>query len=113
MTIVITEPWCGYSSPYLGRCHCGDAANHEPGGIYYKAGRLPDATPLLPEWDGTVSPRGMTVALTMMAHSTPPLVVVEFLRLLHPCQQCGARALAPCVRGLGEVRGTHLQRGEG
>ena len=58
-----------------------------------------------------ISARGWTVARTMMAHGTPPAVVVEFLRLLHPCQQCGARALSPCRRGLGEVNATHLQRG--
>lgn len=34
--------WCGYSAPFLGRCACGDAKNHEPGGRYYMEGRLPD-----------------------------------------------------------------------
>jgi len=58
-----------------------------------------------------ISERGWTVAHTMMSHGTPPPVIVEFLRLLHTCQQCGARPLSPCRRALGEVNATHLQRG--
>lgn len=26
--------WCGRSAPGLGRCQCGDPANHAPGGKY-------------------------------------------------------------------------------
>lgn len=38
-------PQCGYGSPHLGPCQCFNAANHEPGGIFYKEGRLPDWPP--------------------------------------------------------------------
>jgi len=58
-----------------------------------------------------ISERGWTVAHTMVAHGSSPAHVVDFLRLLHTCQQCGARPLYPCRRGLGEVRATHLSRG--
>lgn len=42
MSAVEVEPQCGYGSPYLGPCQCGDAANHEPGGMFYREGRTPD-----------------------------------------------------------------------
>lgn len=59
----------------------------------------------------TVTERGWVVARTMMSYGSSPAEVVEYLRLLHRCKQCGARPLYPCRRGLGEVRATHLQRG--
>ena len=68
----------------------------------------------LPEWmalDGDAPPRGWTAARTAMVYGTPPAVIVELLRLLLPCQRCGAQPLAPCKRGLGEVNATHLTRG--
>lgn len=39
---MVNTAWCGYVSPYLGRCCCGEAANHEPGGKYHKAVVRPD-----------------------------------------------------------------------
>lgn len=43
VTPPLDDDWCGYSAPFLGRCSCGDPANHEPGGRFYKEGRLPDS----------------------------------------------------------------------
>lgn len=91
------EPWCGYSSPYLGRCACGDPANHEPGGRYYMAGRSPD---------------GWEAARQAIQRGAKPTVVVSILRLLLPCQVCGAAPMQPCKRALGAVGHTHAARGE-
>jgi len=37
----MTDTWCGFSAPFLGRCVCGDRTNHQPGGIYFREGRVP------------------------------------------------------------------------
>ena len=40
---VVTDNWCGYAAPLVGRCQCGDQANHERGGIYYHPRRVPSS----------------------------------------------------------------------
>jgi hypothetical protein len=76
-----TSPWCGYSSSYLGRCCCGDSANHDPGGRFYKEGRLPDTVyprpaPCHPERCIAMSPD-----VQVVSESTFDTLVVE-------CDKC-------------------------
>lgn len=71
-------------------------------------------TALPPRWGqrgGRKRALSWTVCRTLVAAKAPPSMIVARLRLMLPCEKCGARPHQPCVRGLGEVGGTHLQRG--
>ena len=70
----------------------------------------------LPEWVAMREadpppPPGWVAARTAIAYGVAPTRIVGLLRLLLPCRECDAAPLTPCTRRLGEVAGTHAQRG--